>query len=150
MEGNWNGFKIGEKVPIQRASNEKNVDTWKRIADAVSNADKSSMETIDENELLRKSGSGESQDNTVIRGAVSTSCESKTTKKACRNCTCGLAQEQAAEATSVVPRSSSCGSCYLGDAFRCGTCPYRGMPAFKPGEEVSIASMKDDLDDQDL
>eukprot|EP00237_Pycnococcus_provasolii_P004546 CAMPEP_0119195356 /NCGR_PEP_ID=MMETSP1316-20130426/5724_1 /TAXON_ID=41880 /ORGANISM="Pycnococcus provasolii, Strain RCC2336" /LENGTH=278 /DNA_ID=CAMNT_0007190843 /DNA_START=46 /DNA_END=882 /DNA_ORIENTATION=- len=69
-------------------------------------------------------------------------------RKACANCSCGradaLARGEVPEKPVVTqemldnPQTGGCGSCGLGDAFRCEGCPYRGLPAFKPGEKIVL------------
>ncbi|KOS47900.1 Fe-S cluster assembly protein [Penicillium nordicum] len=92
-------------------------------------------------------------------------CQPKTgrRRRACKDCSCGLADKLEAEDKerranadkelnvmkldtgdlaeldfTVEGKTGSCGSCALGDAFRCDGCPYMGLPAFKPGQEVQI------------
>jgi hypothetical protein len=67
-------------------------------------------------------------------------------RKACDDCTCGRADaEKDQEQTTPVIKSSACGKCNLGDAFRCASCPYLGKPAFKAGEEHLVLDLQDDF-----
>eukprot|EP01128_Nolandella_sp_AFSM9_P007453 TRINITY_DN4088_c0_g1_i1.p1 TRINITY_DN4088_c0_g1~~TRINITY_DN4088_c0_g1_i1.p1 ORF type:complete len:282 (-),score=78.89 TRINITY_DN4088_c0_g1_i1:234-1049(-) len=64
--------------------------------------------------------------------------------RACANCVCGRAEgggEKTKLTLDMVENpgvDSSCGSCSLGDAYRCAGCPYRGLPAFTPGEKIKL------------
>ena len=120
---------------------------------------------IDENDLIM-------DDSTELSAAIilPAKCDpgpGKKRRKACKDCTCGLKeleeqevdnhqQKQAAvvslstddiaEVDFTVPGKAvgGCGSCALGDAFRCDGCPYLGLPPFRPGEVVSIAGLRGD------
>ena len=62
--------------------------------------------------------------------------------KPCDNCNCGAKEIYEGTVTKDQLETgqveSSCGSCYLGDAFRCAGCPFRGKPAFEPGDKVKL------------
>jgi hypothetical protein len=128
--------------------------------DGSANIDDSDDELIDEDALL--------DDEDLRRHVkVPTECKPKAKRRrACKDCTCGLAQKLEAEDKAkranadqalaklqaddlaevdftVQGKVGSCGNCSLGDAFRCDGCPYVGLPAFKPGEEVRL--LNDDI-----
>jgi hypothetical protein len=111
-------FEVGSSVPLSFTDKESNV--WK-VDDL-----------IDEDELLDESDL-EKPDDLSLRVCTTTG-----KRKACKDCTCGLAEELSNKTMQEGTVRSSCGSCYLGDAFRCASCPYLGMPAFKPGEKVVL------------
>lgn len=97
---------------------------WNLAASDMNDLD---VDLVGEDELLAK-------DKVVLPVKVATDCGTGAgpTKKACKNCSCGLAEQQAAEETGTTSAKpvSACGSCGLGDAFRCSTCPFLGKPAF--------------------
>ena len=70
-------------------------------------------------------------------------------RQPCANCTCGLKEEldNKIKVDTKEISKNGCGNCSLGDAFRCASCPYLGMPAFKSGEEVALKGMfaEDDI-----
>jgi anamorsin len=122
--------------------------------------DDSDEELIDEDTLL-------DEEDLKRNVKVPTECKPKAKRRrACKDCTCGLAQKLEAEDKAkranadqalaklqaedlaevdftVQGKVGSCGNCSLGDAFRCDGCPYIGLPAFKPGEEVRL--LNDDI-----
>ena len=67
--------------------------------------------------------------------------------KACKNCSCGRAEAEAEEEAgkrAAMPEEkkeefkSSCGNCYLGDAYRCAGCPMLGQPAQAPPGSTTV------------
>jgi anamorsin len=99
--------------------------------------DLAESDLIDENELLEDG----------ITAPINAPCgEVSARKRACKNCSCGFAEELEAEsAASAPPNKSACGSCYKGDAFRCASCPFLGKPAFEPNANKVILAGTDDL-----
>ena len=97
-------------------------------------------EKINEDDLLK--------DDVVIKKAKVEDCSVKV--KACANCKCGRKEQLEKQTLETAVKEiqegtvkSNCGSCYLGDAFRCANCPYKGLPAFKPGEKIELKAAND-------
>ncbi|CAK1544992.1 unnamed protein product [Leptosia nina] len=127
-------FEVGSKASLKLNGKPA---VWK-LDDTVENAwsKANDEETINADNLL-------DEDDLKKPDQASLSvCATTGKRKACADCSCGLAEELKGEVKDT-PKSS-CGSCYLGDAFRCATCPYLGMPAFKPGEKVKL-DLKSDI-----
>ncbi|KAH0619468.1 hypothetical protein JD844_000116 [Phrynosoma platyrhinos] len=142
MEGKKPNFEVGSSSQLKlsfakkpAASEKPAVDPtaaklWTLSANDMNDDD---MDLLDSDELL-DSEDLKKPDPASLRAP---SCKESGKRKACKNCTCGLAEELEQEKKNLQPKSA-CGNCYLGDAFRCASCPYRGMPAFKPGEKILL------------
>lgn len=96
-------------------------------------------EMIDEDQLLTEA------DKARPAAAMPDDCEvGQSGRKACKNCSCGRAEAEAAGVTAALTQDmldnpqSACGNCGLGDAFRCAGCPYRGLPTFEAGKKIQL------------
>ena len=142
----WNlGDSAQVTIEPQRTRSQS---TWKMaVDDDDDDGNNNENDMIDENELLN--------DGIVPKAPVSDCGTGDGTgkKRACANCSCGLAELEALEGSENVASSSSiasasksgCGNCSKGDAFRCAGCPFLGKPAFQPGQEKLVLAMTDDL-----
>ncbi|GIL78634.1 hypothetical protein Vretimale_6236 [Volvox reticuliferus] len=131
-------------APAAAAAAAVGAGAWKLTAGGLDGEEED--ELVDEDELLT------AEDKKATAGPAPDDCEvGQSGRKACKNCSCGRAEAEAKEAAGVgggvkltagmlENPQSACGNCYLGDAFRCASCPYRGLPAFQPGEKITLGA----------
>lgn len=134
----WNvGATATVNIPVSVAP----VKRWK-----MDTGDLADSDLIDEDDLLDKDFKAP-----VSSGGCGDVVAGK--RRACKDCSCGLAEAEAAGTSAAinqgtieekVVRSSACGNCSKGDAFRCAGCPFLGKPAFEPGNERVVLAMDTD------
>jgi len=136
-----------DEVAVRVRASKPNYNTGAKAAISVAVADPFAADAQDEEMVDEDSLLTEEELNAKIDLPA---CGPKSKgRRACKNCSCGFAEQLEAEKKELKAgdqplHKSACGSCYKGDAFRCADCPYRGMPAFQPGEKVEL-NMEDDL-----
>lgn len=114
--------------------------TWKISLDDKDDRDEDD-ELIDEDALLTEEDLA--QRPTIIADNGD-DCEiGASGKNACKDCTCGRADGKMEEVKLTRemlenPKTGGCGSCGLGDAFRCAGCPYKGLPSFEEGKPIQL------------
>merc|ERR1712216_499900 len=125
----WGGEAVALPKPIQSGSVTSGVDAAARAkwASLAIDSDDDAHDLEDEDILL-----GAADPAPVKKPLV---CGTTGRKRACKNCTCGLKDMEGNPAVTenelADMRKAGCGNCSKGDAFRCGSCPYLGMPAFE-------------------
>ncbi|KAM9122097.1 anamorsin [Pangshura tecta] len=144
MEGKKPNFEVGSSSQLKLSFAKKSASSGKPAVDpaaaklwtlSANDMNDEGMDLLDSDELL-DSEDLKKPDPSSLKAP---SCKESGKKKACKNCTCGLAEDLEQEKKESLKPKSACGNCYLGDAFRCASCPYMGMPAFKPGEKILLA-----------
>uniref|UniRef100_A0A2K5E2S9 Anamorsin n=1 Tax=Aotus nancymaae TaxID=37293 RepID=A0A2K5E2S9_AOTNA len=134
ITGKKPNFEVGSPSQLKLSITKKSSPSVKPAVDpaaklrtfSANDTEDDSMDLTDSGELLDLEDL-KKPDLASLRAAA---CGKGKKRKACKNCPCGLMSSQ--------PKLA-CGNCYLGDAFRCASCPYLGVPAFKPGEKVLLS-----------
>ncbi|KAG1671568.1 hypothetical protein FOA52_011291 [Chlamydomonas sp. UWO 241] len=131
-------FELGAKAGLKKKATPASAPSAAAWRVAAGDGD----ELVDDEELLTE------DDKRPAAPPTESDCNVGAGKKACKNCSCGRADAEAARDTKVAltqdmldnPVESACGSCGLGDAFRCASCPYRGVPAFTAGKKIMLGA----------
>jgi len=146
----WQAYKTSVQMtsaPLKL--NQKSLNTNK-VVKINTNDNSDDIELLDEDAILEH----ETEKVTIpTKQNISDDCDfgKQITRKPCKNCTCGRAEklknnnnnDTKVKITDIKDFKSSCNSCHLGDAFRCATCPYLGMPAFEVGNSVKLKNIDD-------
>ena len=126
-------LKLKSKQKTEQKSNEN---IWSLGVNDILDAD---IDLVDEDALLDH----EEEQVVIQKTSILDDCGTGvgSSRKPCKNCTCGRAEKQNENIKKETvkmydAKKSACGSCHLGDAFRCSGCPYLGMPAFDPNSKT--------------